>query len=458
MGGFFENRYGIRETLWSVVRYSWRTVRVLLLPLILGILVAYPPASQATTILPATPGESPGATLPELETGEARAWLDLGEVPGESATERRMAERVLLDMRGLVSANGAAIAAPQPGWDHVWPRDASWMAVAFCATGHHDEAFGILTFLASAQNPDGTWEARYDAASGAPILDGRRRQLDASGWFPWATWYWYVTAPAADQERVRALWPAARKSAGAAANSLGPAGLPPGGPDYWERTTWRPNLGTAAPMRTGLRAAADLASKLGQGDDAQSYAAAAVRLDAAIDREFAPHGYPRTTRPGSGADSAVTFLAPPFAPPDPRVEAAVSDAAVRLTLPNGGILPGEAWPHDRLAWTPETAFFALSAASSGDRARYLGWLAAHRTPAGAFPEKVTAGGEPASVAPLGWTNAIVLLALSDENKPLPIPPVPERPPKEFPPSSLLLAAGVFLGSGLLMLAGRRLRR
>jgi hypothetical protein len=38
-----------------------------------------------------------------------------------------------------------------------------------------------------------TWEARYDAA-GEPVLDGRPPQLDAVGWFTWATWYWYVTA------------------------------------------------------------------------------------------------------------------------------------------------------------------------------------------------------------------------------------------------------------------------
>ena len=40
---------------------------------------------------------------------------------------------------------------------------------------------------------------------------------------------------------------------------------------------------------------------------------------------------------------------------------------------------------------------------------WLDWLDRHRTPAGSFPEKVLADGRPASVAPLAWTAAAVLL-------------------------------------------------
>ena len=36
---------------------------------------------------------------------------------------------------------------------------------------------------------------------------------------------------------------------------------------------------------------------------------------------------------------------------------------------------------------------------------------AHRTSAGALPEKVLADGSPAAVAPLAWTAATVLLTL-----------------------------------------------
>src|SRR3712207_1997530 len=161
-------------------------------------------------------------------------------------------------------------------------------------TGVQTCALPIFEFLAGAQERDGTWEARYNA-DGTPVRDGRSRQLDAVGWFPWALWYWYVTADRGSAERVGALWPAARAAADAATASLGADGLPPGGADYWEAETWRPNLGTAAPLRTGLRAAADLAHRLGQAQDARRYAGAAARLDGAIGRGFAPVGYQRTT-------------------------------------------------------------------------------------------------------------------------------------------------------------------
>ena len=411
-----------------------------------------PGSSEAVTAPPGDPGALAAAAA-------TRRWLERGTVPGENEVERRISERALLNLALLTRPNGAALAGPHSRWSYVWPRDASFMAVAFAATGHHEESYRILEFLAGAQDPDGAWEARYNA-DGTPVLDGRSRQLDAVGWFPWAVWYWYLTGGRPAAERIENLWPATRAAADAAEASLGMDGLPPGGADYWEAETWRTNLGTAAPLRAGLRAAADLAHRLDHGADARRYAQAAARLDKAIGREFAPIGYPRTTGPRSGADAAVNFLAPPFAPPDPQVEAAVAEAARRLRAPNGGLLPGERWPHDpTVAWTPETALFALSASASGDErgsAHWLGWLAAHRTSLGAFPEKVSGEGEPKSAAPLGWTEAIVLLALAAGERELPVPPVPEPPPEaERPTSSFPILAGALLCAALLGLAARR---
>ena len=411
------------------------------------------------------PGSSKAVTVAPDDRGAAaaaagtREWLEEGTVPGENDAERRISERALLDLLLLTRPNGAALAGPYSRWRFVWPRDASFMAAAFAATGHHEESYRILEFLADAQEPDGTWEARYDP-DGTPVLDGRSRQLDAVGWYPWAVWYWYVTGgDKTAPERAGALWPAARAAADAAAASLGADGLPPGGADYWEAATWRPNLGTAAPLRTGLRAAADLARRLGYGSDARRYARAAARLDGAIERRFAPIGYPRTTGAGSGADAAVNFLAPPFAPPDPRVERAIAEAAERLRAPNGGVVPGEDWPRDpTVAWTPETALFALSAASAGDERgadRWLGWLAAHRTSLGTFPETVDGEGNPTSVAPLGWTDAIVVLTLAAEEDRLPVPPA--TPPEDGGGGALSMVAAVVLCAGILGLAAARLR-
>jgi hypothetical protein len=410
-----------------------------------------PGSTEAVTV----PPDDPGAAAAAAET---REWLEEGTVPGENVVERRISERALLNLSLLTRPNGAALAGPHSRWNYVWPRDASFMAVAFAATGHHEESYRILSFLAGTQEPDGAWEARYNA-DGTPVLDGRPRQLDAVGWFPWAAWYCYVTGGRRAEGRIEALWPAARGAADVAAASIGADGLPPGGADYWESETWRPNLGTAAPLRTGLRAAAALARRLGHGSDARRYAQAAARLEGAIQREFAPIGYPRTTYSRSGADAAVNFLAPPFGPPDQRVESAIAGAAQRLRAPNGGVLPGEAWPHDpTVAWTPETALFALSASAAGDErsaARWLGWLAAHRTTLGAFPEKVNGEGEPKSAAPLGWTEAIVLLALAAEDEPLPAPPVPDPPDEDG--GTLPIVVGALLCAGILGLTAARRR-
>jgi GH15 family glucan-1,4-alpha-glucosidase len=71
--------------------------------------------------------------------------------------------------------------------------------------------------------------------------------------------------------------------------------------------------------------------------------------------------------------------------------------------------------------------FALADAAMGHTAgttSWLDWLAAHRTPLGVLPEKVDARGRPASVAPLGWTAALVILTQVAREHPLPVPPPP----------------------------------
>jgi GH15 family glucan-1,4-alpha-glucosidase len=87
-----------------------------------------------------------------------------------------------------------------------------------------------------------------------------------------------------------------------------------------------------------------------------------------------------------------------------------------MLRPAGGLAPGARFRDDGDSWTPETALFGYVSAALGDvgtaRGR-LSWLQAHRTAAGSLPEKVLADGRPASVAPLGWTAALVLLTLTE---------------------------------------------
>jgi glucoamylase len=380
-------------------------------------------ASEAVTV-------APDDAAAHAAIAADRAWLAEGAVPGATATEREAAGRSLLYLRLLLRPGGAAIAAQTPYWAYVWPRDASFAAAAFAGTGHRREAREILTFLARTQRPDGTWPARSHP-DGTPVADSRPDQLDATGWVPWAAWL------AADQGRdlaaARQVWPLVRAAADRASRSLGRDGLPPPAPDYWERRERLPTLGTAAALLAGLRAAGHLAAAVGDAGQAGRYRAAAARLAAAVPRAFAGlGGYHRdAARPGGhglgrsgGPDAAVTWLAPPFAPADPAVLAAVARTGEQLGPGGGGAVPGLPW-REREFWTPATASFALAAMASGDKAsaeRRLGWLLDHRTALGAFPERVRrSDGQPRSVAPLAWTHAIVLLTLVSEHHPLPIP-------------------------------------
>ncbi|MEU7555368.1 hypothetical protein AB0B01_24010 [Streptomyces sp. NPDC044571] len=384
----------------------------------------YLPAARTASVVVAF-----GHPAAREQIGQSRAWLAAGRVPGRSPAQRAAAERALLAMRALLRPNGALAAGWTPGWTYSWPRDSSFVSAAFAHTGHDAEAYRILRFSAATQRKDGTWEARTKLDGSGPP-DGRPWQLDANGWVPWATWQWYQAAPRATRHiRLAALYPMVRKAADHAAGSLRADGLPPASPDYWELTTTTANIGTAAPLLAGLNASADLAREVNRTDDAARWASAARRLSSGISAKFAPLGYQRTVDGQHGHDSAVAFMAPPFNAAPAGLPRALDATYKALLLPNGGLTPGSdpAAPWGGNAWTPSTSFFALAWAGTGRPAKagqVLDWVLAKRNSLGELPEKVDKEGRPASVAPLAWTDSIVVLSLvALDGTPLPTPPL-----------------------------------
>lgn len=369
----------------------------------------------ADGVVPGPEGE-PLAVRASEETGDGSAlarqdaWLAAGLVPG-GEVYRALAERALRDLDLLVGPDGAVLAAAEPGWDYVWPRDASFVAVALARTGHPADALAVLEHLARlhATSPDGVFEARYLPDGSGAVPDGRARQLDGCGWVGWAAGEWFAVT--GDLDGAERLAPMLRGCLAAVDAEIGPDGLPGPWSDYWEVAERVPTLGTVAALLTGSRAVVPLARALGDDALAARAEALAVRLAEGVAR-FAPE-YPRHLG-GSARDTAVAFLMPPFAAPDQEVARAWADAQVGMRRPAGGLAPGEAWRADGVSWTPTTAVFALTAAASGERdtaLAWLEWLAGHTTVRGSLPEKVLGTGEPASVAPLAWTAALVLLTL-----------------------------------------------
>jgi GH15 family glucan-1,4-alpha-glucosidase len=400
-----------------------------------------PCAPHDVIVVPAGSRQHYFASSSVLETGPAtacqqaavradRQWLSSGIVPGDDPQLTSLATRALLNLRLSTRPDGAVIAGWHNRWEYSWPRDSSWVAVAFAATGHAGDSLRILRFLQQTQLASGTWAARYRPDGSGPVDDGRPAELDANGWVPWAVWCWSVEESHENESaepQLAGLWPMVEAAADATVRSLALDGLPAASMDYWENSV-QVTLSTAAALLTGLRAAADIAGELGHGTAAARWARAATRLADGIAAAFGRHGYHRLPLADSGDDAAVTFLGPPFAAAGPAVVSAITDTERSLRLPNGGMLPGTDWPGNRTtAWTAETAFFALSDAETGHRqqaSQLLTWFATHTTRLGTLPEKVDARGQPVSAAPLAWTDAAVMLTLVAQAHHLPVVPIP----------------------------------
>lgn len=369
----------------------------------------------STALLPGTrvlKSSDPRSAI--LAAGQRR-WLAEGTIPGGDGPDREMVETALLDIHTLLLTNGALLAGWPEHWRYVWPRDAAFAAVALVQTGHTADALNLLTFLQRLQPESGVFQARYlPDASGVP--DHRGEQTDGTGWVLWAAQQLINGLPQSARPAALAqLLPMISKSTSAAVRlTSGKGALPAPSEDYWEIRDSKLSLGTAAPLALGLRAAADLQQRLGDVTLAGQLQQRADELAATIQTRFGSAGYPRYLG-GDEPDASVAFLLPPFTSnADPAVVQAWRTAAERMRRPAGGLAPGAGWKNDGISWTPQTALFAWTAASIGDRSsaqQRLSWLSAHRTAYGALPEKVLSDGRPAGPAPLTWTDAMTVLTV-----------------------------------------------
>ena len=361
------------------------------------------PALMPGPMIPAGPADpsaepSAGSTPPPTPTSAGGA--------GREGRDSREA----LPPGAEVFPTGAVVAAPMSIWRYVWPRDAAFAAAALSAVNLADEALGVLGNLASWQRADGGFEARYTSSGRVP--DNRPAQADGAGWFLWAAGRLLADGVPAADLRGRLGAPLARAASRLLTITDTPSHLPAASPDYWEVAETVLTLGTAAPVLLGLEAATALArAGIDLGGPAHALAERAAAVRSAMERNFAPAWGRHLQR--DDVDAAIALVLPPFTRPLAGARTVRQTAAARMHRPTGGLAPGAGWRDDGVSWTPETALMAWSALSLGmeeEGARLLSWLEAHRTGAGALPEKVVADGAPAGPAPLAWTCALILLA------------------------------------------------
>jgi hypothetical protein len=290
-------------------------------------------------------------------------WLTLARPLGAGAPAwaRRMYRRSLLVLHALTNGRtGAVEAGAREGWNYIWPRDASAVAIALASAGYRGEARRIADFL---KGLDLGAAARFQS-DGTPV-DGRAAQGDAAGWVA-----------------------AAARAAGLPGSAV--------------EQPWR-----------GL----DDYQENGSGDFLGNAIASGAPHVRALFRTPSGALVRRGDDPASGLDSAAAWAVRPF--PHPALFPLVRRTLLRLAATSGrfGIVPSEDWDGGIDPWTAPTAWTAWSLAALGERRAALHLMAELRraaTPTGMLPERVDAdSGIPTSTTPLAWSHAFAILALSE---------------------------------------------
>jgi Glycosyl hydrolases family 15 len=304
-------------------------------------------------------------------------WLAQARPLGSEAPRwaGRMYRRSLLVLRAMTNPQtGAVVAGRRDGWEYVWPRDASAVAMALASAGYRDDARRIVRFLLGL---DLGAAARF-RRDGTPV-EGRAAQGDAAEWVEAAARAVGLTSRVAPQPwRDRADY-----QEGESGNYLGNA------------------IATASEPK-GIPAGAPSVRRPAEEEIQREFGAGGVLVREARD-------------PESGADSAAAWAVRPF-----RAQALYPLARrtlLRIAAESGryGIVPSENWAGGVDPWTVPTAWTAWSLAALGERHAALRLMAEMRrdaTPSGLLPERVDARtGIPTSTTPLAWSHAFAVLAI-----------------------------------------------
>jgi len=393
--------------------------------------------------------------------GCVHAWgVDIEDFPEEIITAYK---RSLLILRAHFDAKGAVIASPDSdimatNRDHycyLWPRDGAFAVCAmiragcgrltraffdFCANALTDEGFLLHKY-----NPDGTAGSSWhpwlvEGTVHLPI------QEDETALVLWALWEYYRRER--DLEFVLEHY---HNLVRPAANFLGSyidetLFLPAESYDLWEERLCISTFTTAA-VYAGLMAAGNLARLFGQPGLAQRYFGQAARIKRGMLEHLYDEKEKRFLRalrfnrqkgafePDATVDSSLAgvFLFGVLPVQDLRVAETMRQVEKVLWVKTkvGGMaryygdyyfrrvedlaqVPGNPW----LISTLWLAQYYIRAARSPEELvqgrRLLEWCVRQALPTGVMPEQVhPLTGEPLSVAPLSWSHAAFIIAVTE---------------------------------------------
>jgi oligosaccharide amylase len=368
-------------------------------------------------------------------------WVSHGQDKRSSILPDRVHEvynRSLLVLRSMCSENGAMIASSDSEieriggdtYDYVWPRDASWCAIALDQCGYHSITqkffsfiFDVITdkgYLLHKYYPTGLFGSTWHPV---PFI-----QIDQSGIVLHALWNFYETT--GDVEFVAQHWPHVLKIATFLASWRDKSNnLPHPSWDLWEEreatTTY-----SAAAVHAGLRAGSNLARLVGLENNAlQLYQAANDVKDGIFKYLYDPKlgRFLRSVNPRDETVDASLLAVSNFGVvpvQDARVAGTVKAIEEQLWVKTGigGVARYSGDGYLKVSpgiignpWILTTLYLSMCHADAGNLARareLIEWATARASTSGLLSEQVNPyDGSPVGVLPLAWSHAAYILAV-----------------------------------------------
>jgi len=359
-----------------------------------------------------------------------------GDLP-ISENVRHVYSRSLLILRSMCSENGAIIASSDSDiervggdtYDYVWPRDASWCALALAQCGYHEITRRTFNFILNVITKKGYLLHKYypTGSFGSTWHPVPFIQIDQSGVLLHALWNFYLTT--GDIEFVSQHRRQILNLSTFLAEWRDEHKLPRPSWDLWEEreatTTY-----SAAAVYAGLHAGSNLARLIGLDDYASDFDGSANEVrEGILEYLYDPElgRFLRSINPRDESLDASLLVINEFGvlpPQDSRIAKTVDLVEEKLWVNTniGGLARYAGDAYLRVSpnlignpWILTTLYLSMFRADAGELKkahRLLEWATARATSTRLLPEQVNAyDGSPIGVLPLAWSHAAFILAV-----------------------------------------------